>query len=408
MTVVIQNSNVKASTLSQKWSLQQKQQQQSLKKKQEEEAMKFRSVFLHSKSTSSEGENRHNNNNNNSCYYPDCKKNANCNCEICLASINATRDLMPMSIHKNSLTKLSVTRPKNVHCTPITFDASILSTPTTTRSSDWPYHYQISPTTTPVIESSSGSSDSSQMMKKRNKGSRKRSSSCINLLWFLLGLGFLLSAELVFSRVVSGILQPALSPDVVKRVGEKCYHVQGLNGKLRFLQRELTSSVVGGQVSNCSFNDTLWEINRDGLLLSSRCTLYKSAIEEVTIWGWPLQTAGLLTNGFSTRTQTILSGRVTEWNGGLVGYLTRKANGSWVQPKWGASVVQLDPNTWVLEYQRSSIVDGTRLYSAVLEFLKYRNSRVIGRLKKKFWQFAAFEGSHYNRFRANNGLKVPT
>lgn len=40
--------------------------------------------------------------------------------------------------------------------------------------------------------------------------------------------------------------------------------------------------------------------------------MYKSAIEEVTIWGWPLQTAGMITTGFSFRTLIILSGRLTE------------------------------------------------------------------------------------------------
>lgn len=48
--------------------------------------------------------------------------------------------------------------------------------------------------------------------------------------------------------------------------------------------------------------------------MNSRCELYKSAIEEVTIWGWPLQTAGMITTGMSFRTLTILSGRVTEVN----------------------------------------------------------------------------------------------
>lgn len=42
--------------------------------------------------------------------------------------------------------------------------------------------------------------------------------------------------------------------------------------------------------------------------------MYKSSIEEVTIWGWPLQTAGMLTTRLSFRTLTILSGRVTEVN----------------------------------------------------------------------------------------------
>ena len=68
-----------------------------------------------------------------SCYYPRCRKDANCNCEICLASINATLDLMPVSVHKTILTKLSSSRAQNndVERTPISFNALILSTPTT-------------------------------------------------------------------------------------------------------------------------------------------------------------------------------------------------------------------------------------------------------------------------------------
>ena len=70
--------------------------------------------------------------------------------------------------------------------------------------------------------------------------------------------------------------------------------------------------------------------------------------------------------------------------------------------------MQLDPNTWVLEYQRSSIFYGTRLHSAALEFLKYRISRIVGRVKKNFWLVAAFEDKLYNGFTANNGVKIPT
>ncbi|XP_020210069.1 uncharacterized protein LOC109795071 [Cajanus cajan] len=346
----------------------------------------MRSVILQSKSKSiSEEENR-----DSSCYFPDCKKNANCKCEMCLASISATLDLMPTttSVHKSTLTK------PNLHCTPISFDASILSTPTSTTD------FQPSPST-PLFKSTA-TSDSTHRMEKH----AKEQTSCFSFFKLLLFLGIFLSADLVFPLLASGVFQPSLSPDVVKRVGEKCSRVHDLNGKLRLLQKEL-ASVVGGQVSNCSFTDTLWEISQDGLLLNSRCTLYKSAIEEVTIWGWPLQTAGLLTNGLSFRTLTILSGRVTQWSDGH-GYLTRKANTSWVQPKWGASAVQLDPNTWVLEYQRSFIFDDTRLYSAALEFLKYKISRIVCWLKKDFWLLVAFENNQYNGFIANNGLQIPT
>lgn len=46
--------------------------------------------------------------------------------------------------------------------------------------------------------------------------------------------------------------------------------------------------------------------------MNSRCTLYKSSLEEVSIWGWPLQTGGLIASAFSSRSFTIVTGRVTE------------------------------------------------------------------------------------------------
>lgn len=51
---------------------------------------------------------------------------------------------------------------------------------------------------------------------------------------------------------------------------------------------------------------------QEGMLLTSKCIMHRSATETVSIWGWPLQTAGLLRSGFSQRSFTILSGRVTE------------------------------------------------------------------------------------------------
>ncbi|WVY97463.1 hypothetical protein V8G54_029614 [Vigna mungo] len=352
-------------------------------------------LFVQSKSKSSTWEE---DNRDSSCYFPGCKKDANCNCEMCLASINATLDLMPTSVHKSTLTKLSKSNKNNnkVLCTPISFDASVVSTP---RSSS----FQLS-SSTPLSKSSS-TSDSTHEMEKQ---SMKQQTSAFSFWRLLLFFGFLLSADLVFSSVVSGVFKPALSPHVVKRFGEKCSRVSDLNGKLRLLHKDLTSVVVG-QVSNCSFTDTSsWKISQDGLLLNSRCTMYKSLTEEVTIWGWPLQTAGLLTNGFSTRTFTLLSGRVTQWNDGQGGYLILKGNTSWMKPRWSASAVQLDPNTWVLEYQRSSITDGTRLYSVALEFLKFRVSRIVGRLKKDFWLSVVFEDNHYNGFTPDKEAQIPT
>lgn len=102
-------------------------------------------------------------------------------------------------------------------------------------------------------------------MKRHKKGQNGYFSAC-KFLIFVLGLGFLLSADVVFSRVASGIFQPALSPDVVKRVGEKCLQVEDLNGKLRLLQKDLTS-IVDGKVSNCILSDSTWKISQVPLLL---------------------------------------------------------------------------------------------------------------------------------------------
>lgn len=77
----------------------------------------------------------------------------------------------------------------------------------------------------------------------------------------VLGLGLIFSGEVVFPWVIYGIFRPVLSPDVMKRVGEKSWVVQDLNGKLRFLQNELRD-IVNGKVSNCSYGNSVWEISQ--------------------------------------------------------------------------------------------------------------------------------------------------
>jgi len=200
-----------------------------------------------SKSSSWEEDNR-----DSSCYFPGCKKDANCNCEMCLASINATLDLMTTSVHKSTLTKLSKpnnNNNNNVLCTPISFDASVLSTPRSVS-------FQLSSST--PLSKSSPRSDSSPEMEKQTM---RQQTSAFSFLRLLLFIGLFLSADLVFSSVVSGVFKPVLSPHVIKRVGEKCSRVRDLNGKLRVLHKELAGVVVV-QVSNCSFTDTSWEISQ--------------------------------------------------------------------------------------------------------------------------------------------------
>ncbi|XVF28988.1 hypothetical protein REPUB_Repub15cG0080800 [Reevesia pubescens] len=328
-----------------------------------------------------------------SCYYPGCRKDANCNCEICLASINATLDLMPASMQKSSFTKLSVSKPNVVDHTPISFDPSIISTPRASSCC--------------LMESPALKSTARLNLTKKKEKKNGKKGNFEGLFWkFLLGLSLVFGTEIGFSWIFGGFLRPALTRDIVRSIGERAFIVQDLNGKLRFLQNEL-KGFANGKVSNCSNTDSMWEIDQGSLLLNSHCVLYKSAMEEVRIWGWPLQTAGLLTTGFSSRSFTILSGRVTEWSNGKVGFVTRKANASWVQRKWGASVIQLDPNTWIIEYRQSSILEKPRLISATLELLKYKLTRTIRKMSEEFWLFSAFE-SQYSEFAGKEQLKIPT
>ncbi|PHT61030.1 hypothetical protein T459_35118 [Capsicum annuum] len=194
--------------------------------------------------------------------------------------------------------------------------------------------------------------------------------------------------------------------EMIKNLSEKSWGLKDLEERLIFLKMELDGLINGGEIASCNPLHSTWTINQDGLLLNSRCTLYKSNSEELSIWGWPLQTAGLLTAGFSARTYTILSGRLTEWSNGGIGYSIGKANSSWTQQKWSASPVQLDPNTWILEYSRSPLTENGKLVSAVLEFLKFRLRREVQRLKQEFWLSFSFT-SQYSDFTGER-LQIPT
>ncbi|XP_022760843.1 uncharacterized protein LOC111307051 [Durio zibethinus] len=274
----------------------------------------------------------------------------------------------PVSVQNSSFTKLSALKPNFVDRTPISFDPWTISTPKSSFCR--------------VVESPALQSTARLNLREKEKKKGKKD-------W-----------------VFDGVLKPALTRDIVRSIGERASIVPDLDGNLRFLQHEL-KRFVNGKVSNCSNTDSIWEIDKGSLLLNSRCILYKSAMEEVRIWGWPLQTAGLLTTGFSSRSFLILSGRVTEWSNGKVGFLARKANASWVQRKWGASVIQLDPNTWIIEYRQSSVLENPRLISATLELLKYRLTRMVRKVTEEFWLFSSFE-NQYSEFAGKEQFKIPT
>ncbi|XP_027120262.1 uncharacterized protein [Coffea arabica] len=337
-----------------------------------------------SSGTSMESESR------DSYYFPGCRKDANCNCEMCIESMNATLDLMPQSNYRGSMTKRSISKP-TLRRSPISFNTSTLSTPKSRTET-----VKMSP---PL--NSTARICFHDKLKRKEKHFRF-GVSVIRLLW---GLSLILAAEFGFSWVVSGILRPELSREKVRILGEKSLVSKDLNERLSFLKKDLWG-LVGKQISHYSYVGSPWKINQDGFILNSRNVLYKSLTEEVSIWGWPLQTAGLLTAEFSSRSFTILSGRVTEWTNGEVGYLIRNSNTSWVQGKWSASAVQLDPNTWILEYQQRPVIENSRLISAALHFLKFRLIRELKNVQQEFWLIFAF-GKQYSGSTGQN-LKIPT
>jgi hypothetical protein len=53
-------------------------------------------------------------------------------------------------------------------------------------------------------------------------------------------------------------------------------------------------------------------VQNDQQVFHWRCTVYKSEAEEVSVWGSPLRTSGLLPIALSARHLTLLSGEITE------------------------------------------------------------------------------------------------
>jgi len=146
-----------------------------------------------------------------------------------------------------------------------------------------------------------------------------------------------------------------------------------------------------------------------------RCTVYKSAAEEVNVWGSPLRTSGLVPAALSARHLTLLSGEITEvtnppassplfaqtqrtirslnspasrirlqWSDGRLWPTVRASNGSsWAYRRQSAAAVRLEPETWVLEYQRSALFEGTRLIPAAAELLSSRCSTMARRARRR-------------------------
>lgn len=184
-------------------------------------------------------------------YFPGCKKDANCNCEICIASINATLDLMPQSAHRSSLTKLSVSR-RTIRRSPVPFASP--ADDSMPKSSN-----QITPTSlSPPRNPNADASLNFQDKEERKKRELKYEGLFVR---FLFGLIVVCGMEYGSSWMVSGVLKNQLWPELVKNMAEHSLVREDLNGRFLFLKNEL-EGFVGNRVSSCSSADSVWTISQ--------------------------------------------------------------------------------------------------------------------------------------------------
>ncbi|ESQ37074.1 hypothetical protein EUTSA_v10002568mg [Eutrema salsugineum] len=336
------------------------------------------------------------------CYFPYCRKDANCSCEICLDSLNATLDLMPLSVQKSSLTKLSYASSNfksTVESTPTSFDPTVVTTPA---SVSRPISKVISQK---LVTKPKVSED--EELRKKKKTNQRKSLICV-FRKLVLGIGLVLCLELGFNWMLKGVLKPEFTEEIVRVSGERSQSALDLGSKLRITENELKGFAKSGKFSSCRGSNSKWKFNQDGPMLNSKCPLYKSAIEEVSIWGWPLQTAGLFRTGFSSSSITVLSGRVTEWSEGRFGYLIREANTSWGKTKWSTSVLQLDPNTWILEYSQSSVTESSTLFSVTIDLLTHMMVQAAKNVNREL--FCVFSASRnlYSEAVSKTSTMTPT
>ncbi|XP_044396827.1 uncharacterized protein [Triticum aestivum] len=308
-------------------------------------------------------------------YYPGSHKDANCAYEICPASINATRGLLPPEAACVHCYFAAAARDWRSGMRSLFLARNGSATPGSAVTESW----------TPPLRSTT---KTRRPWRESAAARARRSSSLDWALYVLTVLGFLRIMLLLWvdtgliPEVVARGFGPKLSSDAVARLGqEACLAPAGLGHKLRSLERGVGQLIGADRISNCSSKDSVWRLQQnDQHLFHWRCSLYKSAAEEVSIWGSPLRSSGLLPSTLLTRHITILSGKLTEWSDGSVLPMVSASNGSsWSYRGWSAAAVLLEPEVWVLEYQRSVLFEGTRLLPATVELLASRCSEMAKR-----------------------------
>lgn len=75
-------------------------------------------------------------------------------------------------------------------------------------------------------------------------------------------LSVVFGLEVWLSWVVSGFLQPELSPEIVRNLSEKSWGFSDCNERLVFLKKELEGLIDDEEVSSCSPLNSTWKINQ--------------------------------------------------------------------------------------------------------------------------------------------------
>ncbi|XP_024516804.1 uncharacterized protein LOC112341223 [Selaginella moellendorffii] len=289
-------------------------------------------------------------------YFPKCRKDAQCKCSMCVDSLNATRDLRPSGSSsrrgmlgplRNALSRAfgsPLPSPGDQRFSnPSLFDFSSPSVSSTARGG--------SAVLEPVFEEIAA--EKSVASSKRDSFPRSRRRW---LLWVLaVATAVTIFAEIVAPVILARQFRAHLSPGAVIEMATASRARIRPADRIEFLQHRIQRVFRGKEISNCTGSSTKWTLAEDGALIHSRCRLYSSPAEELSIWGYPIVTAGVLGRRPADRLMFVLAGRVIEWKEGQLDYTIHEEGEWWNHHRWAASVIHLDNNTWIAQYSAGSI-----------------------------------------------------
>lgn len=331
-------------------------------------------------------------------YFPECRKDAQCHCPMCKASIHATLDLCP----SNHLFGSSITN-RSDSPSPSPFKMS-------GKENQWPEREVIEPriVSQQLKEQSRIVDRKEQQNVKRNAGNlqqpaEKKVAVCKRWGLVVVLLVILFTAEFAWPWTVHRLWDLSLSAESARQLAEASMARKRLVDRLDFVKRKVSRALNHTvSVSNCTGTGARWRLE-DGNFVHSSCQMYASPLERLSIWGYASKTGGVLGREFVERSFTVLSGRAIEWQEGQIESIIHQEGSSWVMPKWAASAMLLDGDTWILEYKRTALSQGFGGLPGLLHLARC-GLRKISWNAKTFIDTAFFAPVHSFRFKDHSRL----